>query len=642
VRYLGNKSSLLPEIYGLLNDKGLAYSQLTLFDAFSGTGSVSAGLKSIYNLIINDNLLWCTQYVNGRLHANRVNFDDLGFDPFIFFEENKKIVKGFFYKNYSPGGSDRMYFTKENAGRIDLIRQTIQQWVDLELITKTEYDYLFYCLVESVSKVSNTTGVYGAFLKHWDPRSQKAISYSRLEDNGDYIHGITVLNNKVEDVIAEVDCDILYLDPPYTQNQYGTQYHLLETLAKYDSPEISKITGSRKTSPMRSDWSKDVESHALFEKIISTTRAKYIVFSYSKDGFLKRDYIESVLKRYGYPETYKCKKIGYKKYRNFKNRDSDGHFEYLFFIQKKPLGSVIYESPLNYTGSKFKMIDIIKEELPSNISTFYDIFGGGFNVGANLRNDECSSVVYNDENLYVAKMIESFYNENSVVNIKKISKLIKKFDLEPKQKDQYIKIRDYYNNRKNKIDDSIILFTIIMYGFQQQIRFNKNHGFNNPVGMRWFNNKIKEKITSFSRHISTLNCKFFSQDYKLFETEILKADFVYLDPPYRLTTGAYNDGKRGFTGWGEQEESELFNFLDRIDRRDVRFMLSYVAQHNGVINANLAQWMSKNNYRTINVDVQFSNSKKREEILIVNYENSSKNKEKKCVQHGSYDKPPTY
>lgn len=632
MRYLGNKSALIHDIYGLLNEKGLAYSHLTLFDAFCGTGSVAASLKSVYNLIINDNLLWCTLYVRGRLNAHSITFNKLGFDPFEYFDNKEEIIEGFFYNTYSPGGSKRMYFTPYNAGKIDLIRQTIQLWYDGGKIDENEYCYLFYCLVEAVSKVSNTTGVYGAFLKHWDSRAKKKIQLAQVQDNGDYVQNIQVINSKVEEIIDKVECDILYIDPPYTQNQYGTQYHLLETLAKYDNPQVSKITGSRSTSPMRSDWSKDIESHILFEKTIATTKAKYIVFSYSKDGFLQKDYIESILKRYGYPETYTCKKIGYKKYRNFKNRSSDGHFEYLFFIQKKPLSLVVHESPLNYTGSKFRMIDLIRDNLPKKINTFYDLFGGGFNVGVNLFDYQCDKVVYNDINCYVSGMIEAFYENDISKSLKNILKYVKKFQLEPKDKESYYQIRDYYNKQSDKLDKPLLLFTLIMYGFQQQIRFNNSHGFNNPVGMRWFNNKVKEKTVSFSRKLSTINCEFHCKYYKDLELDIQAGDFVYLDPPYRLTTGAYNDGKRGFSGWGKEEESEFFNFIDRLNKRGINFMLSYVAYHDGITNVQLEHWLAKNDYYCIEVDVQFANSKKRNEILIVNYK-MDEQKEKLCKNY---------
>ncbi|WP_332912109.1 DNA adenine methylase [Algoriphagus boritolerans] len=130
------------------------------------------------------------------------------------------------------------------------------------------------------------------------------------------------LNTKIEDIISDIECDILYLDPPYTQNQYGTQYHLLETLILNDNPNISEITGSRPTTPMKSDWSKDIKTHILFDKILAKTKAQHIVFSYSKDGFMSKSFIEASMKRYGKSETFICKKPKLqKKYTNSKSKE---------------------------------------------------------------------------------------------------------------------------------------------------------------------------------------------------------------------------------------------------------------------------------------------------------------------------------
>ena len=160
-----------------------------------------------------------------------------------------------------------------------------------------------------------------------------------------------------------------------------------------------------------------------------------------------------------------------------------------------------------------------------------------------------------------------------------------------------------------------------MYGFQQQIRFNSKHKFNNPVGMRWLNDKVLEKLISFSRHIKELDCEFCSKDYTDFEDLIEKDSFVYFDPPYQLTTGSYNDGKRGFKGWSDEQEAELFRFADSLTKRNIPFMLSYVAEHKGQVNNNLLTWISQNGYTMINLgDVIGISGSRRKEVLVVNYE----------------------
>lgn len=618
LRYLGNKDSILKEIELLLKQQNLLNSELRFFDAFSGTGSVANHMSSFYeHIIINDNLTWSVVYSKGRLVANECTFEKLKINPFDFFNSNKKVDHGFFYNNYSLGDSERMYFSEFNAGRIDYFRQTIEDWFTSERISTNEYYFLLACLIESLSKIANVAGVYGAFLKHWDPRSLKEIKFEMLNSNTSSNLKLEIHNEKLESIIPYIDCDILYLDPPYTQNQYGTQYHILETLILNDQPQISKITGSRPTGPMRSDWSKNYKSHILFDYILANTKAKHIVFSYNNDGFMTKKFIEASMKRYGEENTYVCKKISYKKYQNWKSQNTTEHFEYLFYVKLKNKKEVRYESPLNYIGNKSKVINAIKENSPRNFSNFIDSFGGGLNVGINYS----EKIIYNDINHYVTGLVESFYKNETYDYLMYINKLTKKFNLEKGNKEAYSDLRNHYNSLPINKRDPRMLFTLILYGFNQQIRFNNNHEFNNPAGIRGFNDKILEKLVSFSRIIKLKDISFLSEDYKDLLANINSETFVYLDPPYMLTNGSYNDGKRGFRGWDTNLEKELFIFLNELNKNKVNFMLSYVAAHKGQTNDYLLDWIKKNNYITIELgDIIGISGSKRKEVLIINYD----------------------
>lgn len=615
MRFIGNKELITSEILDLLEKKGLLNKNLTFFDSFCGTGAVSDALKDSFNLIINDLLNWCVGYTIGRVCVNDCKFEKLGFDPFEFFNTNDNKIEGFFFKNYSPGGSERMFFSPENAARIDYFRTTIEEWKNLNCISEKEYYFLLSSLIESISKVSNTAGVYGAFLKHWDPRAIKPIKFCKVVAKNSEYKSLLFFNKKIENIISDIDCDILYIDPPYTQNQYGTQYHLIETLVLNDNPNISPITGSRRTAPMRSDWSKNYKAHILLDLILSKTKAKYILFSYSQDGLMSKDFIEASLKRYGKPETYICKKISYKKYKNFKSRGPKNHFEYLFFIEKKDKDKINYESPLNYVGSKAKMISQIKKHLPNDFETFIDAFGGGFNVGVNIK---AKRIIYNDINYLLKDLVESFKVHDTYQYILYIKKIIKKFGLEASNSESYLNARTYYNSLPLGKRDPRLLYAIILYGYNQQIRFNGGHNFNNPVGMRWFNNKVLEKMISFSRIMKEKNVVFECKEHVELENYIKQDSFVYMDPPYRLTTGAYNDGKRGFKGWNITTEKTLFNFADKLNKSSKRFMISYVLKHKGKINSQLKAWIKKKGYRLI--PIKEIPGIKRKEILIVNYD----------------------
>lgn len=620
MRYLGNKDSITDIIKDIVLSKVDIRPDNVLFDAFCGTGSVANAFKDTCDIVINDNLNCATTYAFGRMVAASCTFEQLGFNPFDFFNGNDNIVEGYFYHTYSPGGSSRMYLSEHNAGRVDYFRQTIEEWFVADKLTEREYRYLLACLIESISFVSNTAGVYGAFLKKWDDRALKDIQFLNLSDGIKAMHQIQVNTDKLENIIETVQCDILYLDPPYTQNQYGTQYHLLETLILDDKPEkVSKVTGSRSTREMRSDWSKIYKVHILFDKILAKTTARHVFLSYNNDGDMTKDFIEAAMKRYCVEGSFECITIPYKKYENWKSKNRKEHYEYLFYIEKKPAGEVIYESPLNYIESKAKIVAHIKDNLIQT-PRFIDVFGRGFNVGINSN---AESIVYNDINFIVKELIESFKKYDTYNYITYVKKFIEKHQLEKGNKETYLAARDYYNSLPDDKKDIRMLFAIILYSYQQQIRFNSNYGFNNPVGVRWFNDCILSKLISFSRVMKEKDISFISTDYISLRdyVNINENTFIYLDPPYKLTTGSYNDGKRGFKGWDDALERELFAFIDEITQRNIPCMLSYVLEHKGVINTALEDWINRNGYTCIPLgNIIGISGQPRKEILILNYD----------------------
>ncbi len=620
MRYLGNKDSITDTIKEIILNNVSVQPNTVFFDAFCGTGAVSNAFKDRCKIIISDNLHCATTYALGRMVAATCSFQKLGLNPFEFFRSNNEMIEGFFFHTYSPGGSSRMYLSEQNAGRVDYFRYTIEKWFTENKINEQEYRYLLACLIESVSLVSNTAGVYGAFLKKWDARALKDIQFLDISDGIGIEHEISAITDKLENIIESVQCDILYLDPPYTQNQYGTQYHLLETLVLNDQPDsISKVTGSRNTREMRSDWSKVYKVHILFDKILAKTTAKHIFLSYNNDGDMSREFIEALMKRYAVDGTFACITIPYKKYENWKSKNKKEHFEYLFYIEKKPSNEVVYESPLNYIGSKAKIVPQIKCNLVHR-PKFIDVFGGGFNVGINMN---ANNIVYNDINFIVRDLIQSFKDYETYDYIVYVKKFIEKHNLEKGNKESYIAARGYYNALPDNKKDIRMLFAIILYSYQQQIRFNSNYGFNNPVGVRWFNDCILSKLISFSRVMKEKNVSFLSVDYiKLTDISEIEHDtFVYLDPPYKLTTGSYNDGKRGFKGWDDELEQELFGFIDALTERNIPCMLSYVLEHKGNRNIALQNWINKNHYSIISLgDIVGISGQPRKEVLITNYD----------------------
>lgn len=622
MRYIGNKNKLLSYIDELIIDKNINKENYTFCDAFSGTATVGDYFKNRFKIIANDNLF--TSYVMSfaRLNTPNMKFEKLGKDPFIIFNDENNKIEGFIYNNFSLGGSERQYFSKENAARIDFIRIQIENWYNEGKLSKNEYYYLIACLIESVSKVANVAGVYGSFLKIWDPRAIKPMKFIPVEQiNSSGLFENEIYNKNIEDLINDISGDILYLDPPYTKNQYSVQYHLLETIALYDEPELKGKTGARDTSSKTSKFSKPGEVHIQFERIVAKANFKYIILSYSSDGIMSKEYIESVMKRYGKIETFEFRKFSYKQYLNSRAEKDEEHCEYLFYIEKKDSSYEIhYSSPLNYIGGKADMISFLKDNAPRKIDRFIDIFGGGFNVGVNF---DAEQIIYNDCNFKVKELLEMLRNTEVLDLYKYITSMIKKYDLKKGEKEPYLKIRELYNNQPKELRDPRLLYLLILFGYQQQIRFNSSYDYNNPVGQAGFNDKILEKLISYCRNLKEKNVVFMSKDFDDMWEHINKNSFIYLDPPYLITLGSYNDGRRGFNGWTEKDEIKLLEFLTKIDKLGVKFMLSNVLEHNGKRNELLIDWIKNHNFNVI--EYKEKARKRRKEVIIINYTKENEN-----------------
>lgn len=614
MRYIGNKTKILDHIDDLLKRKGLFKNGLTFFDAFTGTASVAMHYKDKFRIIANDNLYFSYVIAEAKLNSKDNMFCALGFDPFNYFNNvDCENFEGFIAKNFAPSLSCRMYFSDENAQFIDFIRTKIDEWYACDKITESERYFLIASLIESVSKVANVAGVYGSYLKSWDPRAVKKMIYAPI-DAKPYVKNMAeIYNEDVLSVIKKVKGDILYLDPPYTKNQYSTQYHLLETIALYDNPILKGKTGARDMAVFSSDFSKDGNAQIAFENLIANSNFRHIVLSYSSDGIMSKEFIERVLKRYGKKETFEFVKFNYRQYKNSKSLDKENHCEYLFYIEKNE--TPIFESPLNFIGGKHDMVDFLRCYFPSDVNVFYDLFAGGFNVGINAS---CEKVIYNDINYKVRELLEYITDADMLSFYKYIKNAINKFNLKKGNKESYLKLREKYNASKLASRDCRDLFLLIMYGFQQQIRFNNNLDYNNPVGQAGFNDKVLEKLVSYSRVTKEKKVFYYSEDYERFFDCINKDDFVYIDPPYLITLGSYNDGKRGFNGWDRQEESRLLNFLEELNKKNIRFMLSNVLMHKGRENTILKNWIKDNDFKVINYRGKARGN--RQEIIVVNYE----------------------
>lgn len=282
-------------------------------------------------------------------------------------------------------------------------------------------------------------------------------------------------------------------------------------------------------------------------------------------------------------------------------------------------------SPMNYIGGKYKLLSQILPLFPKKIKTFVDLFCGGCNVGINAQ---AQKVVFNDNLSYLIDLYKSFNTLNSSDVLSHIQSRITQYDLSQTNEKGYKELRKLYNTERNPLD----LFVLVAYSFNHQIRFNNSHEFNNPFGRERssFNPRIKKNLVNFLDKLHKRSSEFVCSNFDNFDfSSYTNEDFIYCDPPYLITTGTYNDGKRGFTGWNNTEETKLLNILSELNKKNIRFGLSNVMTHKGKKNELLIEWTNSNNFFVVHLNKSYSNSNYQsknkdsqgtDEVLITNYQ----------------------
>jgi len=283
------------------------------------------------------------------------------------------------------------------------------------------------------------------------------------------------------------------------------------------------------------------------------------------------------------------------------------------------------KSPLNYIGGKSRLLPQLLPLFPKEIDNFVDLFCGGCNVGINAN---ANKIYFNDNLVYLIEMYKVFQEKGLDETLWYIEKRIDEFQLSLTNELGYNQLRKIYNKEKNPLD----LFVLIAFSFNHQIRFNNNHEFNNPFGRERssFNPTMRQNLEDFIIEIKENNVIFSSVDFEQFDFEnFTNNDFVYCDPPYLITCGTYNDGKRGFKGWSEREEKSLLKILDNLNYQGIKFALSNVLEHKGKENKILKNWVETNDYQVNYFNYNYSNSNYQTidrnknasvEVLITNYD----------------------
>lgn len=353
MRYIGNKENILDKIYHLFLENGIQGN--TFFDFFSGTTNVGRYFKKLGYQVFSSDIMYmsyCLQkaYIENnqepkfeKLLANisETHCDTLfpsALDKVVAFLNALEPIEGFIYNNYTPDGTSdlerpRMYFSSENGKKIDAIRTKIEEWKISNLITENEYFILISCLIETVSFYANVAGVYAAFQKHWDPRAVKPLVLRNIETINNNKRNF-VYNTNSLDLVPDINVDILYLDPPYNERQYLPNYHLIETIAKYDEPSIRGVTGMRDYENKKSSFCNAKTALQGLDYIASNAKFKYLVLSYNSEGIMAQADIIATLSKYG---KVKLEQFEYQRFKSNNNglaKIKKHVYEQLYILKK--------------------------------------------------------------------------------------------------------------------------------------------------------------------------------------------------------------------------------------------------------------------------------------------------------------------
>lgn len=331
MNYIGSKHKLSSFLKSsIIRTVDLDLSNLVFCDLFAGTGIVGRTFKPLVKQVIANDVEHYSYILNRNYIGNHklINCKNR-----IEFLNNIEGIEGFIFHQYCENGvEDRLYFSSENGKKIDAIRQQIETWKIINEISEDEYYFLLASLIESADKVANTASVYAAYLKKIKKSAQKTLYIKPAEFiNTESSH--QVFNEDSNKLIKKIKGDILYLDPPYNARQYGSNYHLLNTIAKYDTFLPKGKTGLR--DYYRSSYCKKNEVKKSFEELIKNANFNYIFLSYNNEGLMTENEVHSIMSAYG---KYSLETTNYQRFKADKtenrNHKATSTVEYLHILEK--------------------------------------------------------------------------------------------------------------------------------------------------------------------------------------------------------------------------------------------------------------------------------------------------------------------
>lgn len=647
-RYIGSKARMLNFIDEVIKKEKIEFS--SFFDLFGGTGIVGDYFNNqktkvyVNDLLKSNYLSYLAWFGNDKIDKKKLE------DIINKYNSLKNLKDNYFSINFGD-----TYFSKNNCKRIGYIREDIEnKYLNNEINTR-ERAILITSLLYAMDKIANTVGHYDAYRKNGDLDKKLELCMLDLKSNTNNKNN-KIFNEDSNELVRNIKADIVYIDPPYNSRQYSDAYHLLENVATWEKQEVFGVAKKMKRNGIKSKYC-SVSAPLAFKDLIENINAKYIIVSYNNMGTKGAGRSQAKISDEDIMNTLSSKgkvKVYETDFNQFNTGKThiDNHKERLFIckvgkvskakekITEKNIVDKV-KSPLNYTGGKYKLLNQIIPIFPKDLDLFVDLFSGGANVGVNVN---AKRIVCVDKQKEIIRVMDLFKKYEDGYIIDKLEKIIDKYNLSNSllngyetykctsdkglgsyNKSKYLDLRNDYNSMvEDSVEKDFLFLTLVIYGFNNQIRFNSSGEFNMPVGKRDFNNSIRKNLKSFITKLKTKNIEFINSDFREFVIETTDNTLVYCDPPYFLGTASYNENG----GWTDKDEIDLLNYLSILDQNGVKFALSNVIEHKGEKNTILDSWIKEHNYIVHIIDSNYNNSNyhkqegnvlKTIEVLVTNY-----------------------
>jgi len=633
-RYLGNKYKLLPFITRVVENECKNIN--TVADIFAGTGAVASAF--IDKKIITNDIMY-SNYICHVAWFSSEHYSEEKVIKIITQYNNLKITED----NYMSDNFSNTYFSLDDCRKIGFIRQDIEDKFNSGVINARERALLITSLLYAMDKIANTCGHYDAYRQGVE--FEKHLELYVPQPEPDVNENNVCYNMDTNELAPEIEADLIYIDPPYNSRQYCDAYHLLENVARWEKPEVFGVARKMDRTALKSDYCTQ-KATVAFENLIDSIHAKYILLSYNNmankgndrsNAKISDDDIMKILSKKGkvkvFSEDYKAFSTG--------KSDIQANQERLFLCICNNERKEVIPSALNYTGGKYKLLSQILPLFPKDADQVVDLFCGGCNVGINV---DCNKVLFNDSNEYLMGLLDTFRRLTKEEIFDWIYKSIDKYGLSLVSKNGYDfykcesskglgeynkagynKLRDDFNKKASKDNEYyLMLYLLIVYSFNNQLRFNRKGEFNLPVGKRDFNSKMQGKLEAFIDRVKSGDYRFTTDDFRNVNMEgYTDKSFFYADPPYLITCATYNEQ----AGWTENDEKDLLNYLEELDKKGIRFALSNVLESKGKKNVILSEWINQNRkFKVIPLNYDYTNSNYHtkkdgitKEVLVVNY-----------------------